>query len=1149
MSSKIRPKAPSSKNSFASVAEEIINYNNNTLNLLTQLNSIMKTNDSSVSVDFTDNNRVLTTYDVPSWGYLTNEIQRLNNNINSLFSINESGAIIQTSDNIYKKLILVDLNTEPNQIGNLNEISTFESERNHFFDGLLNPNLKVRINLNDKVEDNVRKVLVRRYILELEKNSDGELTQNGLTALNSFNVNFRNKSNINIDSYIEWHKTTPGILNSNEPYYDQENFELEPNQLIYDGNFSVLEIEEDSLNKKLWYHLNTLNYLLLTEKNTLNNPMKLSESADNRLSPKPSLTAKPLTSSSSLSSSKISASFSELNNDQSSIISPTETNSTRELSVGDHLIINREKTSTIYKILEVSKASSNPRIRLERIQGVEAIPVGEGTLKIYSPVVNNKEVKITIGYDERNIIFIRPINTENHLLSKKWSLGSAFYTNDLTLVSSDNNNGKSMDEYYTETVEDYGKAVKDLIKTKTPLDLGRTPNKPTLIRDNFKVVQINRHLTDNKDQKEIGSKYKKMKELKTEVSQLDNSIRSKRTEMRLSTFKSKNMERTFNNELKDLINKKESTSRLLKTTTDEIITLSTSPNTNRKVKPKYRLRGFWDMPAPILIRGSRPQEVVQFKIEYRYLSSDGNETQVQTFKLKNTLGKLSTNAAFSNWNVMLTDSRKRVYDEKKDIWVWEIEDVSDADTPNITQLDIPIQKNERVEIRIKSLSEVGWPDLPMESDWSETMSIDFPEDLSSILGEDEFILTEASKEDTIVQLKSELGNIDDHLSDSVNVGGEEYFHSTDKILSGIPDNNGNQQSLLKYLKYLSDKVSSLEEQINRSRGILQVFMYRGDEEFSIPNDTELQFNVECEDYLDKFDGESHATVGRVYSNNIYNIKDFYLKVINASSSSPLGLLSNRPYVSDQVVYSKSSPQVFWVNDRDELLYNTSSGVTNNQLNFQYLWSVNFDNGDSNRSSNEIMNKLSENIGNDFTTNNSNSLTSVLSSSEYNLGYNENSILEFVGNNNSLLDIKKWTDISPSVRSASKLLTTVHPSIQNLEDLVENNTDKVKNFKSNQELIIPINIYFKMNALDPNDGSGKDSDYIDLNNASTTTRHIKKIKFTLENEAENKPFIFRVKFTINRNKVVVQKLGKNNKLTSVSQFKFQPFNQTFITPLK
>lgn len=1142
----IYPKSPSSKNSFASVAEQIINYNTNTLNLLTQMNSIIKSNDSSVKVDFTDNNRVLTTFDIPSWGYLTNEIQRLNNNINSLFSINESGAIIQTSENVYKKLILVDLNTEPNQIGSLNNVTTFESQRNHFFDGLLNPNLRIRIDLNNKVENDVRKVLVRRYILELQRNGDGSLTNNGQVALNSFNTNFRGKSNISIDNYTEWHKTTPGVLNGTTPYFDQQDFDLEPNQLIYDGQFSVLKIEEDRLNKKLWYHLNTLNFLLLTEKNTLSSDVSVNAASRTTYSPPfvsiPSAVSAVSAVSSAVSSVSAVTSVFTL----PSIVAPTETNSTRELAEGDHLIINREKTSTIYKVIEVSKASSNPRVRLERMQGVEAIPVGEGTLKIYSPTVNNKEVKITIGYGERNVVFMRPINSENYLLAKKWSLGSAFFTNDLTLKSGDSNNGKTMDEYYVETVEDYGMAIKDLVQTKTAIGLGQKPNKPTLINDNFKVVQINKHLTDNKDQKVIGTKYQKMKELKTEVSQLDNSIKSKRTEMRLSTFKSKNMERTFNNELKSLIDKKESSSRLLKTTTDEIITLSNSPNTNRKVKPKYRVRGFWDMPDAQLVRGSRPQEVVQFKIEFRYLSSDGNESQVQTFKLKNEQGKLSSNAAFSNWNSLLTDSRTRIYDVDKDLWVWQIEDVSDADTPNITQIDISIQKNERVEIRIKSLSEVGWPDLPIESDWSEILTINFPEDLSSILGEDEFILLEASREDTIVQLKSAFNNIDDHLSDGVTVGDTDYHHSSDSILSGIPDENGNQQSLLKYLKFLLNKVESLEEQINRTRGILQVFVYRGDEEFSVPNDTELQFNVECEDYLDKYDADE-AVIGRVYRNNIYTIKDFYLKIVNASSSSPLGLLSNRTYVNDQIIYSRSSPQIFWINDRDELLYNTSSGITNNQLNYQYLWNVNFDSGDSNRNTNIITNKLSENIGNGFTTNNSNSITSILSSSEYNIGYNESTILEFVGNNNSLLDIKKWTDISPSVKSASKLLTTVHPSIQNLEDLVENNTDKVKNFKTNQELIIPINIYFKMNALDPNDGSGKDSDYIDLNNISSTTRHIKKVKFLLENESENKPFIFRVKFTINRNKVVVQKLGKNNKLTSVSQFKYKSFNQSMVTP--
>ena len=56
-----------------------------------------------------------------------------------------------------------------------------------------------------------------------------------------------------------------------------------------------------------------------------------------------------------------------------------------------------------------------------------------------------------------------------------------------------------------------------------------------------------------------------------------------------------------------------------------------------------------------------------------------------------------------------------------------IEDVQNADTPNINQIDLSVQVNERVDIRIKSISEVGWPDSAVESSWSEILTVDFPD--------------------------------------------------------------------------------------------------------------------------------------------------------------------------------------------------------------------------------------------------------------------------------------------------------------------------------------------------------------------------------------------------------------------------------------
>ena len=58
-----------------------------------------------------------------------------------------------------------------------------------------------------------------------------------------------------------------------------------------------------------------------------------------------------------------------------------KTSYTPHADCGDNIIIiNSEKTSTRYKILEVSTAESNPRIRVERVEGIEPIPVGIGTL-------------------------------------------------------------------------------------------------------------------------------------------------------------------------------------------------------------------------------------------------------------------------------------------------------------------------------------------------------------------------------------------------------------------------------------------------------------------------------------------------------------------------------------------------------------------------------------------------------------------------------------------------------------------------------------------------------------------------------------------------------------------------------------------------
>ena len=61
----------------------------------------------------------------------------------------------------------------------------------------------------------------------------------------------------------------------------------------------------------------------------------------------------------------------------------------------------------------------------------------------------------------------------------------------------------------------------------------------------------------------------------------------------------------------------------------------------------------------------------------------------------------------------------------------------------------------------------------------------------------------------------------------------------------------------------------------------------------------------------------------------------------------------------------------------------------------------------------------------------------------------------------------------------------------------------------------------MNALD-NNQNGLNYQYVNLNRQNQTIKHIKKVRFFVENESENRPFIFTIKFNLNRSKVIVKK---------------------------
>ena len=206
------------QSSYHTVAEQVISFNNNLIDTLSKINDLAVSTEASVTVNVTDSSGISKQFVLPSFGFLKSEIDRLNNNINSIYNVDNTGAVIQTSSsNKYKKIVTVDLNREPNDISQLQVLNSFKSSKNWFFEGLMNPELSVEIDLSGRIENNVRKVLSRRYIVEFEKDSLGNYTTLGQAALNSFNTQFRNNSSIVLDEFTTWHSTTPGVLTPSTP--------------------------------------------------------------------------------------------------------------------------------------------------------------------------------------------------------------------------------------------------------------------------------------------------------------------------------------------------------------------------------------------------------------------------------------------------------------------------------------------------------------------------------------------------------------------------------------------------------------------------------------------------------------------------------------------------------------------------------------------------------------------------------------------------------------------------------------------------------------------------------------------------------------------------------------------------------------------
>jgi len=626
------------KNSISSLLAQFLRLQKNSLEIINKLSNATTSKEDIVSVEFIDENNNASTISIPSWGYIINEIKRLDSNIKRLSGLEDGDANVRNADGTVSRIYEAKPLLDPIAPANLQVPSNFKFRSNHFFESFLNPLLFVSFNLDGQVDSETKRVFVKRIIANTFTDAQK----------NWFDTNLKGRNDIS-DSDLMSALTGEGIT-----YTIDESPEDLPLRVIrYKGNFAVLRVFDTIV------------------------PVTIGGQVVNQTVRKyklDTITYKDLISSG--------------------------LNSDRQIKVGDQLM-----TKGGSKLEVTSIDLSELTVVLKRISGYDPVPIGEGALTLSSDILSPLQVNVNIGHDERQGVFIKAINDNHHVTGSTYSNGVIFYSNEMIIGTSNGN--MTLDEFYKTQVADFGSQFLSNTKEKViPSVYGLVPNVPVLNSSNFKVVQINKQITQSTTSEKFAAAVQNKVKLQNEIDAINKSIDQTRSELADLTITSVTKSTASSREsliakIDSLTREKSTKTSLLQTVIQDLNNLSSAAPEVTEA-PKYRVRGFWPIPSPIEDGKSGSQSVIQFRVRYRYLTKQGNATNAEEIKFSDNDGT-ERRATYSNWIEYKTDIRKKSYDSVTKKYFWKDEDVQDADLPNINQIDIPVTSGEKVEIKVSSI--------------------------------------------------------------------------------------------------------------------------------------------------------------------------------------------------------------------------------------------------------------------------------------------------------------------------------------------------------------------------------------------------------------------------------------------------------------
>jgi hypothetical protein len=824
----------STQNSISSLVAQFLRLQKNSMEIINGLNEVATSTNDNVEIQMLDEMGVPKKANIPAYGYLRSEIKRLDSNIQALSGLGDNFSTVRNTDGTYSQIYKYKPLQDPKPLTNLKVPNTFKTVDNWFFESFMSPLLVTSIDVTGQVPDDTDRIVLKRVILN--PSSDDQKSY--------FDTNLKGRNDLTESQFI-----SQLDQNGIDYFIDEDIIQLPLRKIKYVGNFNVISLYDDNV------------------ATTDANGNTVQETRRNYKLNKVTYT------------------------DTSSDLKDTKT-----LGVNDTLLTS---DGSQYRILSVNISETS--VQLKRVSGYQPVQIGENSLSFSSTDLGSRFIDVNVGYDERQGVFFKKIDDNYNIVSSVWSNGITFWSNELRINTP--SGVQTLEQFYLSSVADVGKYLLSIAKEKKiPSYEASIPNVPILEESNFRVVQVNTQLTEGLSAKSLKEKIAQKKSLQSEIAQLDKAIQQQNLTLNSSdsstgsftasvqTLSASSVSPAQVNpaafaELKSLTDQRSQKQNLLNSIISDLSQVSLlSPQLT--VSPKYRVRGFWAIPEPVSTPQTGEQNVVQFIVQYRYLSDSGVASPVQQISFLDNNGQ-EKSGSFSNWVEFKSEIRKKVYDNTTGTYVWASENTADGDTPNINQLDVPITSGEQVEIRVKSVSEAGWPENPATSDFSPSVIIAFPQDLPTDSVSSSLQSNATDLALTTIQQDLESKGLLNLLNKQFTVGSQTYFLDSQSVSSGFYNSSGSPLSLLQKITEMQDQINSLRSIVNNSVGELEVYVVLTDTTTKIKVKPGTSIDLPQIAYSEVYANPTTTDAGKIYT------ATYGIQILNAGSG-VLELASSLP---------------------------------------------------------------------------------------------------------------------------------------------------------------------------------------------------------------------------------------------------------------